>query len=205
MQGERNMQTNATALVLVDFINEIVDPTGRLAGRGYAVFVDRHATLDNVRRLLGLARDSGFLIVHVRVGFSASYAEHSDTSPLLVAAKKFGALQLGTWATEFHPKAAPLSNEPILTKHRISAFYGTSLDLTLRANRIHELLICGVSTDLAVQSAARDAHDRDYVVTVVSDCCAAANDEDHEHSLRTLAKIAAVTPVGNLSLAAHAH
>lgn len=196
------IQTNTTGLVLVDFINEIVDPKGKLAGKGYAAFVEKHATLDNVRKLLGAAREHGSLVVHVRVGFSPSYAEHPEGSPLFGAAKKFGALQVGTWATESHPKASPLPNEPVLIKHRVSAFYGTPLDAILRANGIHEIMVCGVATDLAVQAAARDAHDRDYKVTVVSDCCGAASDEDHDQSLRTLAKIATVMPLANLRLAA---
>ena len=94
-----------------------------------------------------------------------------------------------------------MPNEPVLTKHRVSAFYGTPLDVILRANGIREVLICGVATDLAVQAAARDAHDRDYVVTVVSDCCGAASDEDHETSLRVLAKIGAVKPLSEVDLA----
>lgn len=195
-----NNQTNTTGLIIVDLINEIIDPKGKLAGKGYAAFVDKHATLENVCKLLSFAREHGFLIIHVRVGFSATYAEHPEMSPLFGTAKKYGALQVGTWATEFHPKALPLPNESVLAKHRVSAFHGTALDLILRTNGIRELLICGVATDLAVQSAARDAHDRDYVVRVVADCCAAANDEDHEQSLRTLAKIASVTSIGDLNL-----
>jgi len=194
-------QPNSTGIVLVDFINEIVDPKGKLAGKGYATFMDKHATLDNVRKLLGHGREHGIPIIHVRVGFSASYIEHPEFSPLFGGAKKFGALQLGTWATEFHPKASPLPNEPILTKHRVSAFYGTPLDLILRANGVQKVLICGVATDLSVQAAARDAHDRDYIVTVVSDCCGAASDEDHEMSLRALEKIGAVKPLSDIDLA----
>lgn len=194
-------QSKSTAIVLVDFINEIVDPKGKLAGKGYAVFTDKHGTLDNVRKLLSHGREHGVLIVHVRISFSAAYSEHPPLSPLFGGAKKFGALQMGTWATEFHPKASPLPNEPVLTKHRVSAFYGTPLDVILRANGVGEVLLCGVATDLAVQAAARDAHDRDYAVTVVSDCCGAASDEDHETSLRVLAKIGSVKTLSEVSLA----
>ena len=63
---------------------------------------------------------------------------------------------------------------------------------TSKTDEIDEVYLCGVSTDLVVQSAARDAHDRDYKVTILKDCCAAANDEDHNSSLSTLEKIAIV-------------
>lgn len=194
-------QSKTTGIVLVDFINEIVDPTGKLAGKGYSTFAEKHQTMDKVRALLSHGRERGAFIVHVRVGFSTSYVEHPSLSPLFGGAKKFGALQLGTWATELHPKASPLPNETVLTKHRVSAFFGTPLDLILRTNGIREILLCGVATDLAVQAAARDAHDRDYAVTVVSDCCGAANDEDHEASLQVLAKIGVVKPLSEVNLA----
>lgn len=192
------MKNEPTALISVDFINDIVDPKGKLAGKGYADFIGKHHTLENVRKLLDLARREGISVIHVRVGFSPSYAEHPERSPLFGAAKQAQALRLGDWATEFHADAAPVAGETVMVKHRVSAFYGTPLDLVLRARGIRELMICGVATDLAVEAAARDAHDRDYMVTVVSDCCAAARDDEHEQSLRTLSKIASVKQLSEI-------
>jgi nicotinamidase-related amidase len=193
-------ESRSRALLMLDFINEIVDPKGKFAGRGYAAFLEANGTLDRAQQLLLAARNAGMLVVHVRVGFSAGYTEHPAGSPLLGAAKQYAALQLGTWATEFHPKVAPLPDEVIITKHRVNAFYGTPLDLILRNAGIGELLVCGVATDLAVQTAARDAHDRDYGVTVVADCCGAESLEHHNHTLELLSKVAAVKPLSELGL-----
>lgn len=102
------------------------------------------------------------------------------------------------WGTEFAEVVSPVPGDIVLVKHRVSAFYVTNLDLLLRARGIRDLYIAGVSTDLAVEAAARDAHDRDYNVIVLSDCCAAA-DEDHKNSIRTLKKIASVKQVGELT------
>ena len=52
-----------------------------------------------------------------------------------------------------------------------------------------EILLAGCATDLAINSTARDAHDRDYTVTIISSCCIAANDEDHDSSLKKKKKI----------------
>jgi nicotinamidase-related amidase len=187
-----NSHPQKSALVIIDYINEIIDPKGKLAGKGYAAFDEKHKTLDKVRGLIEIARRKQFPIFFVRIGFSPSYVEQPESSPLFGGAKKFGALQLGSWATEFHPKVAPSSSDMVINKHRVSAFYGTPLDIVLKKHEISDVFIAGVATDLAVQSAARDAHDRDYNVIVVSDCCAAASDEDHETSLRVMGKIAKV-------------
>ena len=103
-------------------------------------------------------------------------------------AEGFQALKLGTWATEFHESLEVKTDDMVITKHRVSPFYGTCLDSYLRNNKISDVYFCGVSTDLVVQCAARDAHDRDYNVHVLSDCCAAGSEEDHENSLNTFRK-----------------
>jgi len=55
-----------------------------------------------------------------------------------------------------------------------------------------------VVTDLAVQSAVRDAHGRDYMVYVLRDCCAAASDDDHERTLQLLSKVASIESLDSL-------
>jgi len=192
------MQTHKKALLIIDYINEIIDAKGKLAGKGYAVFAEKHRTLENVHQLIEFARAQEIPVIFVRLGFSSDYREQPENSPLFGGAKKFGALQLGTSATDFHPLVAPLQSETVITKHRVSAFFGTPLDLILRKNLVAELLIAGVATDLAVQAAARDGHDRDYLVTVVGDCCAAASDEDHESSINVLSKVGRVVGLNEI-------
>jgi nicotinamidase-related amidase len=63
------------ALVLIDLINELIAPEGKLSGKGYADFVERHGTLNRVATLLEHARNQGYRIIHVRVGFSPDYRE----------------------------------------------------------------------------------------------------------------------------------
>lgn len=180
------------ALLLLDFVNDIVNPNGKTAGKGYADFDKRHNSLNRVGELLAHARKDDFAIIHVRVGFSADYKEQPEQSPIFGGAKKFGALQLGTWGCEFHTLAAPLENEAIITKHRVSAFFGTPLESLLKTYGVKNLFVAGVSTDMAVQAAVRDAHDRDFVCHVISDCCIAPNDDDHADALRLMSKLAKI-------------
>mgnify|MGYP001579318759 CR=1 FL=1 len=194
------MESVAKVLLCIDFINEIVHPSGKLAGKGYASFFEKHNTLANVAEAQKRFRAKGFPVVHVKVGFSPSYAEHPSDSPLFGKARELKAITLGTWGTEFAGQVGPAADERVIVKHRVNAFHATALDLILRTRNIRELYIAGVATDLAVESAARDAHDRDYRVTILSDCCAAANDEDHARSLTVLKKMARVITLNELIL-----
>jgi nicotinamidase-related amidase len=60
------------------------------------------------------------------------------------------------------------------------------------------VVLCGVSTVMAVQSTARDAHDRDYRVVIAEDACAAPTLKEHETSLQMLSQIATITTTGAL-------
>ena len=184
--------TPSRALLAIDFVNEIVDPNGKLSGKGYGHFLERHATLTRVADLMDKSRAAGIPIFHVHVGFSPDYREQPVHSPLFGPARKNEVFKLGTWGSDFHHSAEPRDGEVVILKHRVSAFYGTPLDLILRNCGISDVFVAGVATDLAVQSAAREAHDRDYRVTVVGDCCASSSDQDHEDALRLLSKIATV-------------
>lgn len=181
-----------TAIICIDFINEIVGASGKLAAKGYGNFVQKHNTLANVARQQAAVRAAGGHVVHVHLGFAPDYSDHPSASPLLGGARAAGILKLGTPSSEIVAEVAPRDGDIVVVKKRISAFYNTDLERLLRERSIDNLLVAGVATDLAVQSAARDAHDRDFAVEVLSDCCAAASDADHEAAIATLRKFAAV-------------
>lgn len=181
-----------TAVIFIDFINEIIHPDGKLSGKGYVEFAKAHGSLENLKQFLDKVRQSDAMVIHVRVAFRSDYIDHPESSPLFGAARKFSALAQNTWGTEFVEALKPINSEVTITKNRINAFFSTDLDTVLRANEIKDLLICGVATDLAVEATARDAHDRDYCVAVVNDCCIAANDEDHDKTIGTLSKLSEI-------------
>lgn len=186
------------ALLLIDFVNDNVSKDGKMAGKGYPDYCEKYNVLNNAEKLLTAFRNKGNLVVHVRVGFSPDYREQPLNSPLFGAANKFGAFKIGAFGDEFYDALTPIENEPQYYKHRVSAFYGTPVELLLRNQKIEELYICGVATDLAVQAATRDAHDRDFSVIVVEDCCGAANEDDHKNSLIPLAKIAKISTLADV-------
>jgi len=194
----QNLDPNTTALVLIDFINDIVSENGKLSGKGYKTFIQEQKIDEKVVQLLAKARSHDWSIIHVRIGFSPTYTEHPTTSPLFGGIKKLDALIFGSWGTEFAEFARPLSNETIVEKHRVSAFYGTDLETLLHNLGTQNVILAGCATDLAVQAAARDAHDRDFRVVIVDDACAAATIFDHTSSLVVLSKIATITTVAKL-------
>ncbi len=177
-----------TVVLSIDFINDICHPDGKIASMATALR-DR-PVIARANQVLAWARRRGHQVAHVKVGFDSAYAHCPDTSPLFGAAKAAGALRLGSWGTAFCDDLEVAEDEPVIVKHRVSAFYGTDLETLLRARGATRLILTGVSTELAIQSTAREGHDRDYAVIVVSDACASAEPALHDASLTTLARIA---------------
>jgi nicotinamidase-related amidase len=67
----------------------------------------------------------------------------------------------------------------VVTKHRVGAFFGTDLDMILRAHDIDTLVLSGIATSGVVLSTLRHAADADYRLVVAADCCADADPEVH--------------------------
>jgi ureidoacrylate peracid hydrolase len=96
-------------------------------------------------------------------------------------------LAVGSWDADV---AAELGCEPgdtVVDKVRFDAFQWTSLEPLLRGLGVTELVVCGVITNICVETTVRSAFMRDYPVTLLADCCAAKTRRLHELSLEVLA------------------
>ena len=183
-----------TLVIIVDFINEIVNEKGAF-GIHNAQRMKDVQTIQNANKVIEQARNNELLIVHVKVGFGQDYKECPKNSPMFGKAQEYGVLKLNTWATDFHKDMDVRDNDIVITKHRVSALYGTNLEVILRANSIDKVVICGVSTNYVIESTVRELHDRDYMVTVIADACNASSEESHNASLKSLERIAKISSV----------
>jgi len=185
-----------TALIVIDYINDITHPTGKISH--CASHTAERGAIGKANRALAIGRKRGWLNILVKVGFDRSYVDQPKHSPLFGRAHEFGAIALGTEGTDFHPDLDSSLGDLTIVKPRVSAFYGTNLDAVLRAQKVERLVVAGVSSTLGIQSTVREAHDRDYAVFVVEDACAARSEEDHQMSMISLEAIAKIIRVEDL-------
>lgn len=180
-----------TLFLVMDMMNDLVAEGGFSAGT-YGVQVKERGVLIKTAAAIAAARVAGAKIGYVRVGFSSDYREAPAESPIFSGARKNGIFQLGTWGTEVHDSLQPQDGDFDIVKHRVSPFYGTSLEPILRANGIERLVLCGVSTNGVVHSGAREGHDRDYEVVILEDCCAGVTPDEHSHAIACLGRFAKI-------------
>lgn len=74
----------------------------------------------------------------------------------------------------------------LIHKRQWGAFYGTDLDLQLRRRGVTNIVLCGISTSIGVESTARDAWERGYNLTFASDAMTDSNADAHERALSVI-------------------
>ena len=137
---------------------------------------------------------AGVAVIHVRAEYGALYrgigspyrfpatasmdaAVWTASAADLASGASFGEDEVevclpGTWGAQFVDGIVPQPDEPVVTKHRFSAFVDTGLELMLRARGIKTVILAGVTTNCCVESTAREVAMRDYYLVVAEDCVA---------------------------------
>jgi nicotinamidase-related amidase len=87
------------------------------------------------------------------------------------------------WSTVVEELGAQPTDLRIM-KHQWGAFYGTELDLQLRRRGIRTIVLAGISTNVGVESTARDAFERGYEQVFVGDAMASPSAEAHANTLK---------------------
>jgi ureidoacrylate peracid hydrolase len=179
----------STALVVIDVQNDFALPQG-VCGQ---VGDDISPVAPMVARLQVLieeARKAGLLIVFVRTIYDEPVLSPALTEQYLRRGYPNSICLTGTRGAEFYgdigPRDAP--NEILVTKHRYSAFWGSSIDLVLRNNGIRTVVLTGIATEVCVESTARDAFFRDYQVVVPEDCVGCYSEERQKAALVVIAR-----------------
>ncbi len=162
------LQTNHSALLVMDVQNGIVRR-----------FAENLAVMAPFQRAVGAARRARIPVIFVRVAFRDGYPEISAKNITFSAVAGHGGMTISDASTQIHHSVAPLPNEPVVTKLRVSAFSGSDLEIILRSRGIDTLILTGIATSGVVLSTLREAADKDYRLVVLSDACLDADPEVH--------------------------
>ncbi len=170
-----------TSLVIVDMQNDYCLPEGIIGALGYDTSVFAPVAKRLVRFLSETRRHIRHRIfvrtVVPRWGRSRAMRQQYGRSAL----NRTVAPYLSDWYG-----VAPKDEDIIVEKFRYSAFADTYLDAILRANGTETVVIAGVTTDVCVDTTARDAFMHDYEVIVLSNCTAATTPDRHRNAIDLL-------------------
>lgn len=80
----------------------------------------------------------------------------------------------------------PKTGDHVVTKRQWGAFFGTDLDLQLRRRGIDTIILCGIATNIGVETTAREAFQRNYQQIFAIDAMNGLTKEEHEHTEKFL-------------------
>jgi maleamate amidohydrolase len=161
------------ALVMVDFAKAYFMADSPL-------YANTPEVIPRAQALLEWARARGMLVCHTRVEYRADGLDGGVFFRKVPALKVFCS---GNPFGEVVPELAPTADEPVITKHYASAFFGTSLASTLRAQGIDCVLLAGMSTSGCVRASGVDALQHGFIPVVIADACGDRHPQPHESNL----------------------
>jgi nicotinamidase-related amidase len=178
------------ALLVIDMQNGFCHPDGSFARLGMGLEGTREAVA-NAAVAVGQARETGIPVVFTRHQYRPGRADEGwalvRTSPALAGV---AGLAQGSWDAAVVDELGCGPADLVVDKVRFDAFQWTSLEPLLRGLGTTELVVCGVITNICVETTVRSAFMRDYPVTLLADCCAATTRRLHELSLEVLTSYA---------------
>lgn len=181
----------SAALIIIDLIDDLIGPKGRANHCREQVVAQN--LIANTNAAAAYARVRKIPVIWVRVGFADDYHDIPAHSPLFSQLKQIGALRLSSPGCQWDKDLQVLPTDFQFEKNGVCAFAGNNLLTWLQEHRCHHLLLGGVSTPLAIESTARQAHDAGFQVTVLQDLCAAPTLEIQQQSLDILQNLAEIS------------
>lgn len=171
---DKLIDKDKTALVVIDLQKGIVGaPT-----EPYSTSV----VVANAARLAKAFRKNKMPVFLFRVSPSADRKD--GLQPITDIPTQFNPPRAADW-NEIVPELGPEPSDFVITKRQWGGFYGTELDLQLRRRKIDTIVLCGISTNIGVESTARFAYEYGYQQFFAEDACAARSRDEHEHTMKT--------------------
>lgn len=171
------------ALIVIDMQNGFCCADGFMNKIGLD-YTTSEAAVEPISRLVVAARSAAIPIFFTRYTLNEDYSDAGLILELFPAIKDARGMIRATWDADIVDELKPQPGERVVDKTRYSAFYDTDLEQQLRDLGVDTLIVCGVTTNICVESTVRDAFFRDIRVIVPSDGTAAVTSELHEGALR---------------------
>jgi len=148
--------------------------------KGIVALPTVHPTTEIIDRSAKLAhsfRERGLPVVLVNVTGTAP--GRTDIGPRSLSSLP------ADW-TELVPELEQHPDDYLVSKQRVGAFIGTSLQEILLKRNVTQVFLTGIATSLGVESTARSAYDYGYNVVIVVDAVTDRDAEAHRHCVEKI-------------------
>jgi ureidoacrylate peracid hydrolase len=174
------VDADQTAIVVIDMQNAYASPGGYVDLAGFDIS-GAAGTISQIAKVLETARAAGMPVIYLQNGWDADYVEaggegspnwHKSNALKTMRARpelQGKLLARGGWDYELVAALSPQPGDIRVHKPRYSAFFNSSLDSTLRARGIRNLVFVGIATNVCVESTLRDGFHLEYFGVLLED------------------------------------
>ena len=173
-----------SAILVIDIQNDACHPEGLFAKIGLDTRLRRESA-HNTAAFIDKVRMFNLPVIFIKLNHSQWNESPAWIRRSKIRGPRTEAYKEGTWGAEFYA-VQPKEEDPIVIKHRYSAFVGTDLEMILRSRHITTLIVTGGGTAACVESTVRHGLCLDYDMILVSDCCGSSTVQDHESALKRM-------------------
>ena len=171
------------ALIIQDMQNDVMAEGGAFAESGSPQHAREQNVVENIRRLAEVCRARGVMVVHVHFVVERGSPGLTLNAPLFESLADANALVRGTWGVAPVESLEPKPGDHVITKMRMSAWEGSSLETVLKSGARDILIDTGAWTNMSVEHTARTGADKGYFMIVPEDACSTMNAEWHAASI----------------------
>ena len=172
-----------SALIIQDMQNDVMAEGGAFAESGSPRHAREQNVVQNIRRLAEHCRSRGVMVVHVHFEVEPGAPGLTLNAPLFEDLADANALVRGTWGAAPVEGLEPKPGDHVVTKMRMSAWEGSSLETVLKAGGRDTLIDTGAWTNMSIEHTARTGADKGYFMVVPEDACSTMNAEWHAASI----------------------
>ena len=189
-----DLDPSRCALIIQDMQNDVLSEGGAFAGSGSPKHAREQNVVENIRRLADACRARGVMVVHVHFLVERGSPGLTLNAPLFEGLADANALVRGTWGGAPVESLEPVPGDHVVTKMRMSAWEGSSLETVLKSAGRDTLIDTGAWTNMSIEHTARTGADKGYYMIVPEDACSTMNADWHAASIGyALQNVAIVT------------
>jgi len=155
-----------SAIIVIDMLKDSIykNPSSPMAKEASRI-------VTKIQKLITLGRKQKFPVIFACDSFRADdFIFEEGWKPHSIE---------GTKNAQLIDELNPLEGDIILKKRRLSAFFRTDLDLSLKRMGVETIILCGISTQFCILATAFDGISSDFRVILTKDCCACHRADFH--------------------------
>ncbi|MEM7045651.1 MAG: isochorismatase family protein, partial [Pseudomonadota bacterium] len=170
-----SVDAGRAALIVQDMQNDVVMDGGAFASSGSPEHCRQQNNIANIARLAEVCRARGVMVIHVWFVVEPGAPGVTMNAPLFRGLWEANALVRDTWGVAPVSGLEPKKGDFVVTKMRMSAWEGSSLETILKSGGRDTIINTGAWTNMSVEHTARTGADKGYHMITPEDCCSTMN------------------------------